>query len=296
MKAAQRAYPAGCQRWLLPLLLLSLCTGALRAQAVDEGPLQPSADTTAAKPAVTNETILRMAKAGLDDTIILQTIEARPCHFDVGPDELIALKQSGVSQPVIAAMQSKTAGFTPRRELGTVHRNEAVPEAEQVVGIVPGPTPQKLYENGVYYKNTKGIWLPLKTEKAVQKSGGFIKSTLTYGIIKQDLNGYVNGPHSPLHLAGAVDVLIFAPSGVDAAEYDFIRFRQKSDGREFRATTGGIIHSKSGADRDEVEYEPTRIAPQMYTFRVPADILKGEYGVLPPGITVNKVYTFAIVE
>jgi hypothetical protein len=297
MKAFTRTYRSFWGRFILLLAFAVFCVGALSAQDSDDGgPLQPNTDVSkAAQNSITNDSIIKMTKAGLEEVIILQSIQTQPTRFDLNPDNLIALKEAGVSQPVIAAMQAKSAGVSPRHPLGTLRRNDLSANEEKDIGVVPGGG-QTLYENGVYYKDKKGEWVPLKTEKAIQKSGGWVKSTLTHGIISKDLNGFVYGQHSPLHLAGRLEVLIYAPSGVDAAEYDFIRFRDKSNGREFRATTGGVFHSRTGAERDEIEFNPQKIAPQMYTFTVPSDILKGEYGVLPPGISVNKVYTFAIVE
>ena len=297
MKAFSRTRLCFAGRLILLVALAVFSAGALSAQDSDDGgPLQSNPDVSkAAQNFITNDSVIKMTKAGLEEVIILQSIQTQPTKFELNPDDLIALKQAGVSQPVIAAMQAKSAGVTARRPLGTLHRNEGSSDDAKVIGVFPG-SGQTLYENGVYYKDKNGEWVPLKTEKAIQKSGGWVKSTLTYGIVKQDLNGFVYGSHSPLHLAGGLEVLIYAPSGVDAAEYDFIRFRGKSNGREFRATTGGVFHSQSGAERDEIEFTPKKIAPQMYTFTVPSDIIKGEYGVLPPGITVNKVYTFAIVE
>ena len=55
--------------------------------------------------------------------------------------------------------------------------------------------------------------------------------------------------------------------------------------------------------RDEIEFHPHKIAPQMYVFTVPVDIEKGEYGVLPPGSSntpgianAGKIFTFSIRE
>ena len=47
---------------------------------------------------------------------------------------------------------------------------------------------------------------------------------------------------------------MFTPEVVDIAEYDLLRFRLNSNSREFRSFTGGVIHSSSGAQRDEVEF------------------------------------------
>jgi hypothetical protein len=163
-------------------------------------------------------------------------------------------------------------------------------------------TPQAmgLDEFGVYYKNKNGEWVSLKIERVTQKSGGTLKSLATHGIISRDMNGHIDGARSPLKLQTGVEILIYAPAGIEGSEYDFIRFREHADNREFRTLTGGVFHSQSGADRDEVDITPKKIAPQLYTFTVPIDIEKGEYGVLPPasaGVAgTSKMYTFSIPE
>jgi hypothetical protein len=229
-----------------------------------------------------------MSKAGLDDSVIIQTIQTQPGHYDTSPDTLIALKNAGVSQQVIAAMQARTAGLV-------FHAKDK---------IDPAPLSAGVDEIGVYYQDRKtGEWLPLKTERVQFKSGGWAKSTFTHDIIKQDMNGIVDTPKSPLALPTGVNILIYAPVGTQAEEYDFLRFREHSSNREFRVKTGGVFHSESGSQRDEIEFHPHKIAPQMYMFTVPVDIEKGEYGVLPPGSSnvpgisnAGKIFTFSIRE
>src|SRR5262245_16430714 len=59
--------------------------------------------------ALTNDSILKMAKAGLGEDILISTIKSQPGRFTTAPDDLIALKGAGVSDKVIAAMMEKTA-------------------------------------------------------------------------------------------------------------------------------------------------------------------------------------------
>jgi hypothetical protein len=230
-----------------------------------------------------------MAKAGLDDTVILQTIQTQPGRYETSPDDLIALKGAGVSQRVIAAMQARSAGLSAR--------HAAAGTAD------PAPLATGIDEIGVYYKDTDSQWVPLKTERVQFKSGGWLKSTATYNIVKQDQNGFVDEPRSSLSLHTGVDILIYAPAGTQAEEYDFVRFREHPHNREFRVKTGGVFHSETGSQRDEIEFHPHKIAPQMYVFTVPMDIEKGEYGVLPPGSSntpgvanAGKIFTFSIRE
>ena len=275
-------------RWnklLRPLLFifsLSLAPIAVFAQqpaevpqAVD-GPL-----ATPIKPAMTNESVMKMAKAGLGDDLIIETINTQPGKYVTDADALITLKSAGVSDRVITAMVNKS-----RRQLTNV------PEKPVELSDVN--------EIGVYYKDRTGKWIAIEPEIVHIKSGGFIKSTVTHGIIREDRNGHLNGRESKLALQCPIELLIYVPEGVSANEYDFLRFRINSNNREFRVLTGGVFHSTGGADRDEVKFNPVKTAPHTYQFTVNNDTGGGEYGILPPGTgnvtNGGKIYTFAIVE
>ena len=287
---------------LLSFLLLVLCLGASIAQGQDapseEGPLQNGADVPRVH-LIGNDAIIRMSKAGLDDDVLLQTIRLQPGRYDTGPDDLIALRQAGVSGRVISAMQAHQAGLNVRPGLGN---------GEAAADVSPAPLAAGIDEIGVYFKrpgpaHEGDSWELLKNERVVFKSGGAVKSIVTHGIVNKDMNGHVDGARSDLVLPTGVQILIFAPNGTAPDEYQFLRFREHSDNREFRVLTGGVFHSESGSGRDEIEFHPTRTAPRMYTFTVPLDIEKGEYGVLPPGSSnpqglagTGRIFTFSIRE
>lgn len=272
------------------LLFLLLLVPALHAQqhsdgapAVIEGPQTPGTQPArSSEPALmTNDTIRRMHAAGLNDELILQTIQTQPGFYSSEPEDLIALKQAGISDTVLAAMANKA------------RHNLTHPDARPVE-LAP------VNEIGVYYKNAAGGWVPMESEVVHIKSGGFIKSHLTNGIIKEDRNGAISGREAKLLLPRPMEFLIYTPDGVEGSEYDLLRFRLNSKDREFRTLTGGIIHSTGGAKRDEVPFQTTRIAPHTYTFSLPRDLPGGEYGILPPGTgnvtNGGKIYTFATSE
>jgi hypothetical protein len=54
--------------------------------------------------ALQNQDIVKMAKAGFDDAIIIAKIGSSKCQFDTSTDALIQLKESGVSAAVLQAM------------------------------------------------------------------------------------------------------------------------------------------------------------------------------------------------
>ncbi len=275
------------------VLVLASLTGVLAAQqpvteppTVLEGPQTAGATPVRrAEPLqaslMSNDTVLRMHQAGLADDLILQTIVNQPGKYDTTPDALIALKQAGLSDPILAAMTNKA-----RRQI------TGTPPAE--VQLSP------VNEIGVYFKDKNGQWQPMESEAVHVKSGGFVKSTLTRNIIKEDRNGVVAGREASLLLPRPIEFLIYTPDGVTASEYELVRFRLNTKDREFRVLTGGVIHSTGGAQRDDVPISTTKVGPRAWTFRLASDTPGAEYGILPPGTgnvtNGGKIYTFAISE
>jgi hypothetical protein len=270
----RRVFFSGFALMLVALGLL-LPASAI-AQTSVEGPL-----TQTAPKVLTNDSILRMVKAGLGDDLILQTIAAQPGKYATDSDSMIALKDAGVSDRIITAMVNRS-----RRQI----------TGEQAAAVVV----PEVNEIGAYYKDRHGNWIPIEPEIVHIKSGGWIKSTVTNGIIKQDHNGRVNGRESKLQLQRPIQILLYLPEGVSAGEYELLKFRLSSSYREFRTLTGGVFHSTGGAERDEVPFKPERTAPRTYQFTLDEKVDGGEYGILPPGTgnitNGGKIYTFAIVE
>jgi len=264
------------------LLALVLTTASLHAQEPVEGPLPPPPAQTG----LNNQTVVKMTKAGLEDSIILETVRSHVGHYATGPDDLIALKDAGVAPAVIAAMQAKNSGFA-------THTAPAP--------VAPTPVSPNVDDIGVYYKDHDAQWQSMPLELVNYRQGGALKSVLTNNIVKKDMNGHVNGPSAKLELKAGDQVLLFAPAGVEAEEYLLIHFRQHQDNREFRTETGNVFHTQTGADRDSLLFVAKKVAPHMFQFSLPADIKPGEYGVLPPGnanvrgmANAGKIYTFAI--
>ncbi len=80
------------RRMLLCILGLVFCSGFLTAQTN-----------------MTNDSVIKMAKAGLSESIIISSIDSHPGAYKTNPDDLIALKSAGVSDKVIAEMMAKDA-------------------------------------------------------------------------------------------------------------------------------------------------------------------------------------------
>ncbi|MGD0870943.1 MAG: hypothetical protein ABSB88_15415 [Bryobacteraceae bacterium] len=236
---------------------------------------------------LTNDSIIKMVKAGLSEDIVLSSVHSQPGKYSTGADDLIALKSAGVSDKIIAAMMNGGGAAAPVAV--------AAPAPAAAGGSI-------VAEIGVYYKKNDQ-WADLNAEVVNFMTGGVLKSIGTAGIVKKDINGHVNGAKSPNRIASPVDLLVYTADGVSITEYQLLRLHDSKDYREFRTMTGGVVHQSGGATRDLVPFESKKLAPRTYEIILPS-LGAGEYGLLPPasgdatGSTgrVGKIYSFSILE
>jgi hypothetical protein len=99
---------------------------------------EQSAGTSPAGPMLKNEDIVKMAKAGLDDALIIAKIGSSKCQFDTSTDALIQLKESGVTAAVLKAMVGAQAmsGTTL-----TVPPPNTTPPSTSAKTVTQGPRP-----------------------------------------------------------------------------------------------------------------------------------------------------------
>jgi hypothetical protein len=249
-----------------------------------------------AQTALTNDAIIKMAKAGLGEEILLSTIKTQPGHYSIAADDLIALKGAGVSDKVIAAMIEKNAsgGAAPTPAAPSGNPPAAAPK--------PATAPGSVTEVGVYYLKGEA-WVDLPPEVVNFKTGGVLKSIGTAGIVKGDVNGHVNGEHSKTGLKTPVSLLVYAPEGTAITEYQLLRLRESKDSREFRTMTGGVMHVSGGATRDLIPFESKKTAPRTWEIMLPT-LGSGDYGLLPPATgdstsssgRLGKIYSFRLIE
>lgn len=230
---------------------------------------------------LTNKDILDMTKAKLSDAVIIGEIHKSPCKFSTSPDDLIALKEAGVSDAVIAAMTE--AGANPS--------GPAAPTAQS-------PT----RDIGVYYKRGES-WVTVPPEVVDWKTGGFLKSTFTLNVVKGDINGEIHGGHSPTDVALPATFLVVVPEGAYITEYQLIHLHANKHAREFRTVTGGVFHVSGGATRDVLPFKSKETMDRTFLVTLD-DLKKGEYGFLPAAAsptrqqmaTMGAMYTFRVIE
>ena len=245
--------------------------------------------------ALNNESIIKMANAQLSEKVIITTINASPGAYDTSPDALIALKQAGVGDKVIAAIAAKGAGATP---------DSAAPSSPDA-SASPAPLPLGIDNIGAYYKDSGGNWQPLPSEVVIFQSGGVIKHFASAGLMKQDLNGLIGGMRSRLVVNTPVTFVLHVTQGHTASDYELVRLHVVGNNRQFQSVAGGLIHeSTSSSIRDEIDFSSTQIGPSAYQIVLNNGLGNGEFGFLEPQDTSSpktpassgKIFTFAIVD
>jgi hypothetical protein len=240
-----------------------------------------------AQQSLNNESVVKLVRAGLSEDLVVQTVNTQPGNYQLGADDILALKKAGVSERVITAMLTRNGNAASGRP-----SNGAVPERSG------SGYPNEI---GVYVKSARE-WVELQPEVINWKTGGVLKSIASAGIVKGDVNGHLVGKSSRNKVGGALEFCIYAPDGVAITEYQLLKLREHKEDREFRTVTGGVLHVKGGATRDLLEFEGKKVMTR--TFIVALSLGPGEYGFLPPGAfasassasSLGKMYTFSITE
>ena len=273
-----------------------------------------------------NAAVIKLAKAGLSDDLLVTTINASPGQFDTSPNGLIALKAAKLSDKVVAAIVLKAnrqspatapptatapgMGMTSATSAGTPA--PAIPAAGvgAPIGAAPaspaaGATalPVGIDDVGVYFKDNNGAWVAMLPEIVNFETTGKLKNIASAGILKGDLNGKIEGSRSKVNAKLPVVFAVYLPESVEITEYVLLRLHPAGDTRTFLSAAGGILHTQAGAQRDEVEFQPEKLAPRLYQITIPAIEGVGEYGLLAPGARTapNKevsgtIYTVSVAE
>jgi hypothetical protein len=259
-------------------------------------PQQPQASQ-----AMDNASVIKMVKAGLPEDLIVSTINTHPGTYNTTADGLIALKKAGAGDKVLAAVVLKASGVTAGPPAGGQFGANQ-PAGMSPASLASGP-PEGITEPGVYYKDRNGAWAELLPEVVYFKSAGVMKSVATAGVMRQNLNGHVQGSRAKVSLSFPVEIAVYMPEGTAVTEYQLLRLHIVGDAREFRSVTGGAFHSSGGDARDEVEYQAEKIAARVYHITLSSSFGRGEYGLLPPGAvsssktgSLGKLYTISMIE
>lgn len=231
-----------------------------------------------------NQTIVTLSGAGLGDEAIIAKIKSSTGAYDLSTDQIIALKQKGVSGPVIAAMLAST-----------------MPATGPVSYSMTSLDPMVAHPTGVYLVGPAALTRIDATVSNQAKTGGIIGYALTGGIASMSVKAAIPGDtartasdsHKPTFLMffdesnpdSARQVATFA-SGTSAtvtspAEFTLIQLTQKKGRREARVGSMNIGGAKSGVmDKDQIPFDYEMVRPGVFRATPRSDVAPGEYGFI----------------
>jgi hypothetical protein len=89
-----------------------------------------------AQETLTNDSILKMVKAGVGEDVIIGMINSQAGKYSTGVDDVIALKAAGVPDKVISAMMAK-ASAGPAKPAAETAKPEAQPAPSGIARFLP---------------------------------------------------------------------------------------------------------------------------------------------------------------
>ncbi len=262
---------------LSALVLALLCPG-LPAQ-------RPAKPAAAVKPAgMTNDDVIAIVGAGLNDQVVIAKIKAASSTaFDTSVAGLQSLKAANVSANVIAFMIDPTAAPA------------AVP-APAVAAAPVQPSnpddPMSAHSPGIYIlaKGTDGqahLTMLQRAPVKDRKSGGFLASSHTLGIVKEHRTDVFDGAHAGFETPETTPTFFvytlmsrssFGGARTDAKELIVAKLDVKGDTRTLNVSSASMWGSHTGVDDKHREgFTTSDVKPgvQKITFTTP--LPAGEY-------------------
>jgi hypothetical protein len=277
----------------------------------------PAIARTAPKPApLTNRDVIQLVEAGLSDSLVLAAIgRAAATNFQLDTAGLIALKQGGVSEAVIAVMLNPDAALPggaiptasaapPAATTRTAPSTAALPVGTGGAAVDTRPRTEHA-EAPVEVPRDPGIYVDLgrtgprlialePTAFSQGKTGGVFMSAMTGGIAKTKWKAVVRAPRAAQRITTATPTFYFyfehRSSGLGSAfsgwlqgatspnEFVLARMAPKSNDRELIVGEAGRFGASTGTrSKDTVEFTVEKLAGGAYRVTPTEPLTLGEY-------------------
>jgi hypothetical protein len=254
-----------------------------------------------------NDAVIKLAQAGLSDELLITTINASPGNYDISTDGLITLKAGKISDKVVAAIVLKASGaganLTPGSDPAGIGSGGAGGDAAASPVTGSNGLPIGINDVGVYYKDKNGAWVAILPEIVNFQSTGKLRNIASAGIMKGDLEGRIEGMRARVDATLPVVFAVYLPQTVEITQYVLLELHPTSNARTFLSAEGGVLHTQPGAHRDEIDFQPEKLAPRLYQITLPVDAGNGEFGLLALGNrsleskdATAKIYTVSVAQ
>jgi hypothetical protein len=261
----------------------------------------------AAAETLNNATVIQLVQAGIGNDAVIAKIKATDGKYDLGTDDLIALKTAGVPGDVIAAMIAGPA-------------KPATATAMSLTAIDPMvPHPSGLYLIDTPANRVNRID-PTVSNQA--KTGGIFGYALTGGIASMSIKVAISGEAARvMSPSGSPSFYFFfdasnpqtanitsswaagsAQTVSSPSEFTLIKLMEKKGRREARVGSMNIGGAKTGVmDHDRIPFDYQMVREGVYKVTVKQPLEAGQYGFIyalsgggTGGAMTARIFDFAV--
>jgi len=213
---------------------------------------------------LTNDEVIKLVHAGIQDSVIQTVIRTRQPAFRLAPEDIDNLRREGASDVIIRALFLRQV-------------SQSSSTADASASALPTSEGEH-FDIGVYYRSDSS-WAEVLPETVNWRNWYFV----------------VENPHSPNKVQRPLELLIRTPEGVAPTEYLLFPLRQRSSRREFSSDGGHVANT--------IPFEPKKIGNRIYIIRL-TSLMPGEYALMPPGSlsstnaagSIGKLYTVHLLD
>ena len=259
---------------------------------------------------LTIASIIALNSAGMGDEAVIAKIKNSGEKYDLTTEQMIMLKQKGVSGAVIASML-----------------NAGTDKASKFTALsLDSPDPAVPHSTGVYFYDGR-----TQTPKMVRidatvsnqaKTGGIIGYALTGGIASLSVKAVIPNASARVKASRLQQVFYFFfddsnsdgtrqsgtwLSGTAAtvsapSEFTLIKLLQKQGRREARVGSANIGGVKTGVlDKDQIGFDYAMVRPGVFRVSPRMQLIPGEYGFIyavngsaAGGAVTARIFDFAV--
>jgi hypothetical protein len=291
-------------------------------------PAAPKKSSPAKPPApapMTNQDVIKLVKAKVSEDLIIVKIRQSKTKFDVSVDALVALKEAGVSDNLIAVMMNPAAPAAPPPAVPASAApapspapkpafppsnvpKEVAPVDANTAPKAPAPKPASVTSapaNFGVYIWADGELKPLgrvQTKVQLSKFRSLLKSVVPFVRQKIDIN--IPGAHSTSRFDMVRPTFFaFFPASRDVSKFKLLQCKITGQRFDQRTLANASIMFSTEQNQDEVPCDigPTAVK-DLYRIFPREDVPSGEFGFVEgntgskstSNIEILDVYDFAI--
>jgi hypothetical protein len=290
------------------LLIVAATTATAQEAPGNDGPLQPQLNP-GPRTYLTVATVLSLHEANVDDSVILAKLAQANHPLDLSTDDILQLKQAGISDPVVRAMIAPDPGGTgPQRLIVRDESFEKFHSMNPTGATLPyGTDDARIAMNDPFAAHDSGIYLakssPAGTDslqfldraaiKGVTANIGAVFSFFAYPVtVKYEITGpravvRTKDPKPTFYFyfedkSAGLGKSMFSNTDVSTpTQFQLERFATNKKERLLAAGKFGIFVGVSDGQKP-ISFTTERIRPGLYKITVDQPLKPGEYVLAAP--------------